>query len=54
MARAVACGAGRMRYEALLGLARRRGLPMTLENTTPENAQAARLYLEHIGAGLMN
>ena len=50
--RPVACGAGRMRYGALLELAKRRDLPMTLENTVPENAEAARLCLEAIGAGL--
>lgn len=50
--RPVACGDGRMRYGALLALAKRRELPMTLENTNPENAEAARLRLEAIGAGL--
>ncbi len=43
-----ACGTGRMRYGSLLALARRRDLPMTLEDTTPENAEAARKYLEWI------
>ncbi len=48
--RAVACGEGRMRFEPLLRLARRRELPMTLENTAPENAAAARRYLERVDA----
>ncbi|MBR6953553.1 MAG: sugar phosphate isomerase/epimerase [Clostridia bacterium] len=44
---ACACGTGEMDYTALLRLADRRpGIPMTLENTTPENAEAARLCLE--------
>ena len=42
----VPCGQGRMRYETLLDLARERGLPMTLENTTPENAEETRRFLE--------
>ena len=42
----VPCGQGRMRYGALLELARERALPMTLENTTPENAEATRRFLE--------
>ena len=42
----VPCGQGLMRYGELLRLARERGLPMTLENTAPENAEATRLYLE--------
>ena len=42
----VPCGKGRMKYEALLALARERQLPMTLENTSPENAEATRLFLE--------
>lgn len=48
----VACGQGHMRYESLLALAKRRALPMTLENTVPDNAEAARLYLEGLGASL--
>ena len=48
----VACGLGRMRYEGLLGLALRRDLPMTLEDTTPDNAEAARLHLERVAAAL--
>ncbi len=43
---ACACGLGMMRYEMLLGFAQARSLPMTLENTTPENAESARLFLE--------
>ncbi len=46
--RSSACGTGRMRYSSLLSLARRYDLPMTLEDTTPENAEAARKYLEGI------
>ena len=42
----VPCGQGRMRYGTLLKLARERNLPMTLENTTPENAEETRKYLE--------
>ena len=45
---AVACGTGAMRYETLLRFARERDLMMTLENTTPDNAEAARLYLEAV------
>ena len=47
---ACACGLGSMRYERLLSLAAERNLPMTLENTKPENAEAARLYLERAAA----
>ena len=46
MTKACACGTGLMRYGRLLAFARAKGLPMTLENTTPENAEAARLLLE--------
>ena len=46
---ACACGTGSMRYERLIRYAQSRDLPMTLENTTPENAEAARQYLEAIG-----
>ena len=49
---ACACGLGSMRYEQLLAFAISRNLPMTLENTVPENAKAARIYLEEI-AGKM-
>ena len=43
-----ACGTGVMRYERLLELARSRDLPMTLEDTVPENAEAARLFLTRL------
>ncbi len=49
---ACACGLGSMRYEQLLAFAAARDLPMTLENTVPENAEAARKYLEEIAAKL--
>lgn len=42
----VPCGQGKMRYETLLELACGKNLPMTLENTTPENAEATRRWLE--------
>lgn len=43
----VACGTGLMDYTRLLAFAQAHpGIPMTLENTTPENAVAARLHLE--------
>ena len=41
-----ACGLGKMKYGALLALARERKLPMTLENTTPDNAELTRIWLE--------
>lgn len=44
--RPVPCGQGQMRYGTLLKLARAKNLPMTLENTTPENAEQTRLWLE--------
>jgi len=44
----IACGTGRMNYESLLALARQYELPMTLEDTTPDNAEAARLHLERV------
>ena len=50
--KSVACGTGHMRYEQLLRFARERNLPMTLEDTVPENAEQARLCLERIGAAL--
>lgn len=46
----IACGTGEMRYERLLELAKARNLPMTLENTTPDNAEQARLYLETVAS----
>ena len=45
----MACGTGDMRYEQLLRFAKERKLEMTLEDTRPENAEAARLFLEEIG-----
>lgn len=45
----MACGLGNMQYEDLLTFAKARNLPMTLEDTTPETAEAARLHLEKIG-----
>lgn len=47
---ACACGTGSMRYESLLRLAKAKNLPMTLENTAPENAEQARLYLETLAS----
>ena len=47
-----ACGTGSMRYERLLAFAKARDLPMTLEDTRPDNAEAARLHLEKIAATL--
>ena len=44
--KAVPCGQGEMRYGALLSLARKMNLPMTLENTTPDNAEQTRIWLE--------
>ena len=48
----MACGLGQMKYEALLRYAKARQLPMTLEDTVPENAEHARLYLESISEKL--
>ena len=47
-----ACGTGKMRYGTLLALAKRNKLPMTLEDTVPCNAEAARLYLERAATAL--
>ena len=45
--KASACGTGLMDYTRLLAFAKEKtGIPMTLENTRPENAEAARLFLE--------
>lgn len=45
----IACGTGCMEYTRLLAFARSHpGLPMTLENTVPSNAEAARLFLENV------
>ena len=46
--RSMACGQGVMDYRRLLAFARERSLPMTLEDTAPDNAERARLYLEKI------
>ena len=46
----VACGQGEMQYGAVLELARRRNLPITLEDTKPGNAESARLFLERMAA----
>lgn len=44
---AVACGLGGMDYSRLLRFARAHdGIPMTLENTVPDNAVQARCFLE--------
>ena len=48
----IACGTGEMRYERLLAFGRERDLPMTLEDTKPHNAEAARLHLEQVAAQL--
>jgi len=45
-----ACGTGVMHYETLLRFAMEKQLPMTLEDTTPENAEQARLHLEEVAA----
>lgn len=47
-----ACGTGKMRFERLLALAKKRGLPMTLEDTVPDNAEKARKHLEEIAKTL--
>ena len=39
-------GLGQMDYRPLMQLAKRRNLPMTLENTNPQNAVSARRTLE--------
>ena len=45
--KACACGTGEMDYARLLRFAvSRPGIPMTLENTKPDNAESARLFLE--------
>ena len=43
-----ACGLGVMRYEKLIAFAKARDLPMTLEDTRPDNAEAARQYLARL------
>ena len=49
---ACACGTGSMRYDRLLAFGKAKDLPMTLENTVPDNAEAARLYLEQAAKAL--
>ncbi|MBQ8200845.1 MAG: sugar phosphate isomerase/epimerase [Clostridia bacterium] len=44
-----ACGLGDMDYRPLVALAKAKDVPMTLENTNPDNAVAAREHLEAIG-----
>ena len=44
--RSCACGLGSMRYGQLLAFAAEKNLPMTMEDTVPENAEEARLFLE--------
>ena len=51
-AQSTACGLGVMDYKRLLTFARQKNLPMTLEDTVPENAQSAREYLERIAQSL--
>ena len=46
------CGMGTMYYNDLLPFAKKNNLPMTLEDTKPENAQAAREYLEQLAMRL--
>ena len=46
----LACGLGKMRDGRLLAFAKERAVPMTLEDTTPENAEAARERLERLAA----
>lgn len=48
----LACGRGQMRYGKLLAFAKANNLPMTLEDTVPDNAEQARIYLEQIGQAL--
>lgn len=44
--RPVPCGQGQMSFGALLELAMEKDLPMTLENTAPDNAEQTRRWLE--------
>ena len=50
--RSCACGLGSMRYDRLLAFGDAKNLPMTLEDTVPDNAEQARLHLEAIAASL--
>ncbi|MDO4867072.1 MAG: sugar phosphate isomerase/epimerase family protein [Clostridia bacterium] len=49
--RFIASGEGEMYYGAVLDLAKRQNIPITLENTKPESAEAARQFLERVAAG---
>ncbi len=51
--RSCACGLGNMRYEHLLAFAKERDLPMTLEDTVPDNAEEARKHLERIAGEIL-
>ena len=42
-----------MRYERLLAFAKERDLPMTLEDTVPDNAEKARKHLERIAGEIL-
>lgn len=48
----IACGTGVMDYHRLLAFGKHHNLPMTLEDTRPDNAEAARLFLEKLGESL--
>ncbi len=48
----MACGLGDMNYRPLVALAKQQNLPMTLEDTVPTNAEAAREHLEAVSASL--
>ena len=50
--RSQACGTGLMRYDRLLACGISHDLPMTLEDTVPSNAEAARLHLVGIAEKL--
>ncbi len=50
--RSQACGTGLMRYDRLLAFGISHDLPMTLEDTVPSNAEAARLHLVGIAEKL--
>ena len=47
-----ACGKGVMTYDRLLRFAKENNLPITLEDTKPDNAEGARLFLEETAARL--
>ena len=50
--RSQACGTGLMSYDCLLAFGISHDLPMTLEDTVPSNAEAARLHLVGIAERL--